>query len=340
MNRLDRREKLMSEITRLLNQRDWDMKEWARATGIKQRLLSDIMAEKIMLDEDKAEWLLEETKKAKKKKMLRFDEPQVLVFGARKGGTGKSTLAENVAYELASRGYNVLAVDGDSQADMSSTLQCKYTEFRDKNIYDAMILHRSLEDFTIETDYLNLDLVPASGVMEELERTVATMQEKHVSSMFKDTLVQIKEENYYDFVIVDVDKTMGLVNKSFLNGANYVIVVAECALYSTKALVPITEMIEIVKKTNDKLDCLGLVFNKVNLRKNEVKNAIDDANSFFSWPAFETFISNDAAVEKSQRVLMPAGAYGETRNSRFSKQIRSLTDEILGRMKAKMKGEN
>ena len=44
---------------------------------------------------------------------------RVLAVTANKGGVGKSTLAFQVAAELARRGLRVLAVDADKQADLT-----------------------------------------------------------------------------------------------------------------------------------------------------------------------------------------------------------------------------
>ena len=44
----------------------------------------------------------------------------IIVFGGEKGGTGKTTLATNIASELASRGKEVLLMDTDRQESSSS----------------------------------------------------------------------------------------------------------------------------------------------------------------------------------------------------------------------------
>lgn len=53
----------------------------------------------------------------------------IIVFGAEKGGSGKSTGATNCAAEFARRGYKVLLVDADRQRTAA-----KWAERRDENI--------------------------------------------------------------------------------------------------------------------------------------------------------------------------------------------------------------
>ena len=45
---------------------------------------------------------------------------KIIVLGAMKGGVGKSVSTFNLAYSLAKAGKNVLAVDFDSQANLTS----------------------------------------------------------------------------------------------------------------------------------------------------------------------------------------------------------------------------
>ena len=49
-----------------------------------------------------------------------MSKAKVILVGATKGGVGKSVTSYNLAYSLAKLGKKVLAVDFDSQANMST----------------------------------------------------------------------------------------------------------------------------------------------------------------------------------------------------------------------------
>lgn len=58
---------------------------------------------------------------------------KVILIGATKGGVGKSVSSYNLAYSLASFGKKVLAVDLDSQANLTTCLRRRYCSSSDYN---------------------------------------------------------------------------------------------------------------------------------------------------------------------------------------------------------------
>ena len=323
------------EIMNILNEKEWDIKEWARAIQIAPKYLQWILDGYSPLNQQEYDELLRATKDSKTKNMMRFSHPVVIVSWARKGGNGKTTVASNLSYNLSKLGYQTLAIDGDSQCDMTSTLFPEYMDHSDHNFYESMVRRKDIRKYIVDTDYPNLSIVPGSSFTEELERMLTTIRPEIAMDTFKDCIDELLEENYYDFIIVDMDKSMGLLNKTILNAADYVLVLAECSFYSVKALLPVTERIEQVKQFNPKLDCLGMVFNKVNKRKNEVQRAIDDTDRIFPWDVMVNFISNDGNVEKSQRECLPLDEYAK--NSKANKQLIALTNEILSKIETNIK---
>lgn len=318
----------------LLKKKGYDIKDWHRAIGIKQTLLDSLINnEEYIVEPEMAEGIYNMTANSKLENKVRFDKPQIIVFWTHKGGTGKTTLSTNIAHELSKRQFNVLAIDTDSQCDMTSTLFPDYINYPGKDFYDAFIMRDDLKEmgYIFETDYDNLDIVPGSLMQETITSSLMSLNNEQLARYFKNCLLTIMNENYYDFVILDLDKNAGLLNRSLLYQADFVISPLECAPYSVKSAPNIYNQIVQAQQLNSKLKWLGVVYNKVNVRKSVVGNMKEDLESVLPDSAFNTYISNDACIEKSQAAFMPLSVYD--RSSKAYKQLALLVDEIIERIK-------
>lgn len=332
-------EQQRESLAKLVSKKKMDIKEWHRAIGLNQWALEGILNNTLDIDEEYFHLIYTMTQEAKKLKLLRFSTPKIIVVWSHKGGTGKSTVASNISYSFAHRGYNVLAIDVDSQSDMSSVLHPDYLNEPEKNFYEAFVMHADFVDnnYIYHTEYDNLDLIAGSGLCENLENTLSPLPVRMRNGIFDMCLKRIKEENYYDFIIIDMDKTAGLLNKAILADANYVISPLECSIFSVKSVPPIVEQIEVVKSNNPKLELLGIIFNKVDLRKKNVPESQQLIEELLPGMALSNYIKNDVNVENSQREHLPLGVYN--RSSRANKQIEAVADELLSRIAARMKQE-
>ena len=197
-------------MEKLLKEKNWDEKDWHRALSLNQWALGNLMNMDLSgVDEAALEQIYNDTKKASlDEKMLRFENPVIIAMWTHKGGTGKSTTAINLSYELASRNYNVLAVDTDSQSDLTSVLYPEYLEKGESTFYDAFMMREDLveDGYTFHTSYPNLDIVVGSAKSEGLEGSMSTMEEVYRNKIWNKCLKSIRKANYYDFIIVDMDK--------------------------------------------------------------------------------------------------------------------------------------
>ncbi len=326
----------------LLKKRGWDIKDWRRATGLNQWQLESLMEMDLSeMDEGSLESLYEQAKDAKLDKgLLRFDNPVMIAVWAHKGGMGKSTVVTNLSYELAQKGYNVLAIDTDSQSDMSSVLFPGYLEDPDASFYNAFLGQEDFreEGYIMHTEYPGIDVVAGSAECEALEGALCMMSDKIRDKMWKKCLRSVREENYYDFIIVDMDKTAGVMNKTILSEADYVLAPIESSIFGVKAVPPTIAQIEEIAQTNLKLKLLGILFNKVDLRK---KTAMADNMGLVEQIApeciFETYIKNDANVDNSQKEHMPIGYYNS--RSPASRQMTEFTEEAIERIRKDRKGK-
>lgn len=324
----------------LRDKRGWDNKDWHRAIGVDQRVLEGIDAGTVDLSQpelkDFITLILNSTQKNELPDMPKFPEPIVIAFDIHKGGGGKTTLTDNIACELGQRGYNVLVVDGDSQGDSTTTIlsseETGTAQSENKNLFACMTsdyLEMDIRNHIICSNYDGLDIVPSNTNLSKMDVMLSAMDFRE--QLFSHALEGLRKENYYDFVFVDMDKNLGLFNTTILCGCDYIMIPCECEMYHLKGLYVMDVQIQKVRQYNSKLKLLGVVFNKVNLRKKSVEEARIAAESKFGGSVFENVLRVDANVGNSQFEGMPVIVYN--RSCRASQEIRAITDEMLDRIK-------
>ncbi len=133
-----------------------------------------------------------------------MSQARVISVLNQKGGVGKTTLTTNLAHGLAIKGFNVLAIDLDPQAQLTASLGILGENKR--------VLEKSLlEDVTLDSVTIsardNLNIIPASHGLSALEKKF----ENGASSglLLKNKLKDETEK--YDFVLIDCPPSSGLL---------------------------------------------------------------------------------------------------------------------------------
>lgn len=104
----------------------------------------------------------------------------MIVIGADKGGGGKSTVAANLAGELAAQGWKTLLVELDYQADLLVHLGCTDQDFGGgRHLMDAMIDGERLEIVHDVGGRAGLDYVPAGRWTRRLTNALANDPPEH-----------------------------------------------------------------------------------------------------------------------------------------------------------------
>lgn len=333
-------QEIRKKLIEARDKRGWDNKDWHRATGIDQRVLEAIDKGELDLTkpstEGLADLILQGTRKNELPNLLRFDKPQVIAFEIHKGGAGKTTLSVNMACELGQRGYNVLLIDADAQGDSTSTVLASkkgaLEKSKELNLYECLISDEpvlDIRDYIIPSAYDGLDCVASKTNLTRMDVILSSMPFRE--RIFARSLEELIRENYYDFVLIDMDKNLNIFNSAILCGCDYILIPSETEYYNLKGIVVMKAQIQNVQEYNKNLKLLGIVFNKVDMRKKSVEEAKEAMNKQFEGYVFENILKVDANIGNSQYDGMPVMVYN--RSCRASQQIRAITDEMLERIK-------
>ena len=216
---------------------------------------------------------------------------QTFAIANHKGGVGKTTTAVNLGAGLAARGYRVLLVDMDAQANLTDTLRVADTT---PNVYD--VLKGEAEAVPVEVAP-QLHVLPAALDLAtaEVELTTAIGRERLLSDALQPLLPR------YDFVIIDTAPTLGLLTINAMAAADAVIIPLQAEYYALKGVRGLLGVIENVqRRINRGLIIGGVVITQYDTRTTLHKQVREAIAQQFGAAVFDTPVRNAIAIAEAQ----------------------------------------
>lgn len=170
---------------------------------------------------------------------------KVISFGIQKGGSGKSSSTGITAYLLAKK-YRILAVDFDSQGNLTQLLSLKsLQEFEGKTVLEAVQEEDPRPYIYPVTDFLHL--LPADDFLSIFGREVIPKYNKgNPSEILRNTLKVVQDD--YDFILCDLPPNLGDQTINGLYAADYVVVMMQAAPFCYDALHRFLEMVKFIQE--------------------------------------------------------------------------------------------
>lgn len=235
---------------------------------------------------------------------------KVISIANSKGGSGKSTTASMLSIALGQLGYKVLAIDCDSQMDLTNTMGFTVdetlTEFGlqlidfNKTIYQAMKNKDDLSNYITPTRYDNVDIVSGDDYISKIEYELH--HEFQREFLLKKISTDLIAKNEYDFIILDTSTYLGDLSANILNVCDYVIIPVPMAMFGIRGIRTFLDFFNQFSVMNEKLEVLGIL-TTLYKPSNKIMNTRGQGlieNVFGKDMLFRTKINLDTSVEKAQ----------------------------------------
>lgn len=247
---------------------------------------------------------------------------KVIAIANHKGGVGKTTSVASIGIGLSLKGYRVLLLDLDAQANLTSFFLQETEEDR-ATIYDSLIAGKPLP---IQEVGKNLYLVP-SGL--EMARAEGDLNGKIARERLLTLLLEpVKEE--YDYVLIDCPPSLGIVTTNAFVASTDIYVPLTAEALPLKGMRMLEDYIGAIRVIRGDLRISGVFITRYNNRN--LNNVVDSQiKKTYEGVVFETKVRENISLAEVPLCGGNIFEYAPTSNG--ATDYRSLTDEIIARNK-------
>jgi len=230
----------------------------------------------------------------------------IVVFN-QKGGVGKSTITCNLAAISATQGKRTLVIDLDPQGNSTSYLLGS-TAGDDQPTVAGFFEHslsysfKSIppNDFVVETPFKNLDVMPSSPALNELQVKLESRQKIY---KLREALTQLGQT--YDRIYIDTAPALNFFTRAALIGASGCLIPFDCDSFSRQALYALLENVQEIRADhNPKLEVKGIVVNQFQPRANLPRRMVSELMAE-GLPVLQPYLPSSVKIRESHEQSLP-----------------------------------
>ena len=227
---------------------------------------------------------------------------KIIMTGSMKGGVSKTVTTYNLAYSLKELGKKVLAVDFDSQANLSTCFGVEDPATVSTTIGHLMMAQIDEEDLPERDVYIQVrngvDFISSSMVLSAVDARLRL--EMGAEKMLSGILEPLRDQ--YDYILLDTSPSLGALNIYAMAAADEVIITVNPQLLAMMGMQDFLKMVRKIKhRVNPKLSVTGILLTMCDSRTNLCKVITEQVTDTFEGQIriFESFIPNTVKVGES-----------------------------------------
>lgn len=245
---------------------------------------------------------------------------KIITIATCKGGTGKTSLTQNLGYELTQKGGRVLVVDFDPQSNLTITYGFDPSEDR-PTVYHALETPTEASRAILQTGD-GVDLLPAGLDLAFAEQRYAPAFDRN------ERLTKALESiDGYDVVLIDTPPSLGFYAFNSLMAATKCLIPCQAQPFSFRMIAPTIKLIQLVQSANQQLSISGIVITMYDRRTTISKSVEDATRNTYGDLVRQTMIPVNVAISEAQ--LDGKAVARHAPSSAGAHAYRALTEELF-----------
>ncbi len=247
---------------------------------------------------------------------------QIIAISNLKGGCAKTTTSVNLAAGLAEEGRKVLLIDLDPQGNATEWLGAGQPTL---GSFELFTTDHELDAFIHDSSVPGVSMIAGSGALSSLDRILTHLDEPE--TQLKKRLSKLRKQQWDD-VILDTPPTLSLLTSNALTAAHLLLVPVTTQVLSLSGVAQLMQTFDDIREElNPKLELLGLLASRVNMRTLHSQDIIQALSESFGEKLLKTNIREN--IRLSEAPSFKKSIFQYSPKSGATDDFRSLTQEVL-----------
>lgn len=243
---------------------------------------------------------------------------KVLSIALRKGGSGKTTTAVNLATALQLEGKRTLLIDLDPQANATMSVGINPSEV-EVSINTLLTNATTPTNEAIHTTSFGLDVIPSVEALAKTEMGMTATS----TGVLKPIIEELNDN--YDFIIIDTPPSQSYLTTSALFVSNGVIIPLQGHYLALQGLQQVIDDIGALRVgLNPKLKIEGILPVMINTNTNIAKTVLDEAKNKYGDLLYPIEVKYSVKHTEATLVGLPTVIYAKEQAQEYIKLAREV----------------